>query len=118
MMQSQQYLVNIYLQEVKKRRTSVQRSEMATKKMVKHLINHQSQSSCYLFVCFFFSSFQLNCLNAYISKITSEQLSTDRCYEVIVMSLNRQILTEIFIRNISEKVRSSSDYFVRFRLNI
>ena len=113
-----------YLQQDKKWRTLVQRSETVTKKMVNYLINHHSQSNCYLikimrgkkpvfFFFVFFLSFQLNCSNAYIRAITSEQLSTNCCYEVIIMSLKRQMLTEIFIRNIIEKVKSSSWVFCK-----
>ena len=73
------------------------------------MISHRSQSNCYLVLLLllnyarrearlvFFSRSQLNCSNAYIRTITSEQLSTERCYEAIVISLNRQMLTEIFI---------------------
>ena len=60
--------ISSYSQEVNKQRTSVQRSETATKKMVKHLINHHSQSNCYLIeimpnekptVFFFFFKFSM-----------------------------------------------------------
>ena len=73
------------------------------------MISHRSQSNCYLVLLLllnyarrearlvFFSRSQLKCSNAYIRTITSEQLSTERCYEAIVISLNRQMLTEIFI---------------------
>ena len=73
------------------------------------MISHRSQSNCYLIILLllnyarrevrlvFFFTFSINCSNAYIRTITSEQLSTERCYEAIVKSLNRQMLTEIFI---------------------
>ena len=64
--------------------------------------NYATQEARLVF--FFFSSFQWNCSNAYIRTIISEQLSTERCYEVM-MSLNRQMLSEIFVRNVSEKAR-------------
>ena len=62
--------------------------------MAKHLINHHFLSNYYLIVImpgekpvffffFFFSSFQLNCSNAYVRMITSEQLSTERCYDAL-----------------------------------
>ena len=91
---------------------------MATKKMVKHLINHDSQPNCYLLeimpdkkaVLFFFNfSFKLF-KRIHQNDNTRATLNWKLLWSIAV-SLNRQMLTEIFIRNINEKVRSSSWLF-------
>ena len=94
--------------------------ETAAKNVVKHLINHHYQSSRNYarreFCLVFFQVFNQTVQTHNIRTITSVQLSTERCYEVIVMSLNRQMLTEIFSINITEKERSSSWLFCKVSL--